>query len=196
MDYFNRRWYEYTRPDFGRDQEWRLGAVLHPEDVQNCIDRWTHSVTSVSLMKRAPVQAPSDGVYRWHLGRAVPIHNAEGAVVRWFGTCTDIGDYKQAQAAIQSLNENLEDKVRQRTEALRESEERFRSFVGTVKDYAILMLDRRRADRKLERRRRAYQRLRGKRDYRTAFLLLLYARGHRERTSGRGASNGRGDGTI
>jgi PAS domain S-box-containing protein len=61
--------------------------------------------------------------------------------VRWFGTCTDIEDYKQAQAAIQSLNENLEDKVRQRTEALRESEERFRSFVGKVKDYAILMLD-------------------------------------------------------
>jgi PAS domain S-box-containing protein len=141
-DYYNQRWYDYTGLSFEQIGNGGWQPALHPEDLQTCIDRWTHSAsTGEPYEAELRFKRASDGVYRWHLARAVPIHNAEGAVVRWFGTSTDIEDYKQAQAAIQSLNENLEDKVLERTAELRESEERFRSFVERVKDYAILMLD-------------------------------------------------------
>ena len=38
-----------------------------------------------------------DHSYRWHLGRALPIFNPEGQVVRWFGTNTDITEFKQLE---------------------------------------------------------------------------------------------------
>ena len=38
-----------------------------------------------------------DGEYRWFLGRALPVKDAAGNVLRWFGTNTDIHEYKQLQ---------------------------------------------------------------------------------------------------
>ena len=38
-----------------------------------------------------------DGEYRWHLGRALPIRDARGRIVRWFGTNTDIHEQQAVQ---------------------------------------------------------------------------------------------------
>ena len=141
-DYHNKRCSEYSAMTFEQMRDTGLLSTIHPDDRQQIIDQRIRSFavcepyTMEYRLKRA-----SDQMYRWHLARGVPALDSEGRLLRWIVTCTDIEDYKQAQAAIQSLNENLEDKVRERTEALRESEERFRSFVERVKDYAILMLD-------------------------------------------------------
>jgi PAS domain-containing protein len=35
------------------------------------------------------------GSYRWHLGRAVPLRNPEGTIVKWFGTNTDIDETRK-----------------------------------------------------------------------------------------------------
>src|SRR5690606_35221032 len=56
----------------------------------------------------------SDGMLRWHLGRALPVRDADGRIVRWFGTSTDIHDQKLAESA------------------LRESEERFRTMADSA----------------------------------------------------------------
>jgi hypothetical protein len=59
----------------------------------------------------------SDAPYRWHLGRAVPVRDANDKIVKWFGSCTDIEDQKRNQ-------QYLEEEVRQRTEALVEANAR------------------------------------------------------------------------
>ena len=43
------------------------------------------------------------GDYRWTLGRAMPIRDADGRIERWFGTCTDIDDLKRAEAEARKL---------------------------------------------------------------------------------------------
>jgi light-regulated signal transduction histidine kinase (bacteriophytochrome) len=65
------------------------------------------------LLKRA-----SDGAYRWHLSQARPVRNTQGKIVRWFGACSDVDDYKQAASENQTLNEHLETRVRERTAEL------------------------------------------------------------------------------
>ena len=57
----------------------------------------------------------ADGMYRWHLGRAVPLRDAEGNVSRWIGTNTDIEEHKGALDALALLNETLEQQVAERT---------------------------------------------------------------------------------
>jgi len=68
----------------------------------------------------------ADGGYRWHLSRALPVRDAQGRIIRWYGTATDIHDTKMAQEALREserrlrdLNETLEDRVAERTAQLR-----------------------------------------------------------------------------
>ena len=52
--------------------------------------------------------APADGARRWHLVRGLPIYNAKGELEHWFGTCTDIDDFKRASEELAALNQTLE----------------------------------------------------------------------------------------
>jgi PAS domain S-box-containing protein len=108
-DYFNRRWFEYT----GLTMEQTLGLdwqpVLHPDDVASCLERWAKAVeTGEAYEIEYRFRRSSDGRYRWHLGRAVPMRNESGEIVKWFGTCTDIDDHKQAEDALRFIAEASE----------------------------------------------------------------------------------------
>lgn len=99
IDYYNQRWVDYTGMTLEETQGWGWSPVLHPEDLQMCIDRWTHAVaTGEPYEIEYRFKRASDGQYRWHLGRAIPLRNQDGSISKWFGTCTDIEDQKQALA--------------------------------------------------------------------------------------------------
>ncbi len=101
LDYYNQRWFEYTGMTLEETQGWGWQPVLHPDDVENCLERWKTSVrTGETYEVEYRFKRASDGAYRWHLGRAVPVRDAEGKIIKWFGTCTDIDDrQRSAQTA-------------------------------------------------------------------------------------------------
>jgi signal transduction histidine kinase len=68
----------------------------------------------------------ADGVYRWHIARAVAQRGEDGAILRWIGTNTDIDDQKAATAALANLNSTLEQQVEERTTELLAAEETLR----------------------------------------------------------------------
>ncbi|MEA2554111.1 MAG: hypothetical protein QOJ65_2287, partial [Fimbriimonadaceae bacterium] len=68
------------------------------------------------------------GEYRWHIGRALPRYNEAGEIVQWVGTCTDIDDYKQAQAALLELNDEFRARVNERTIELERSNAELQQF--------------------------------------------------------------------
>jgi len=113
-DFVNQRWQEYT----GLTAEESLGRgwqrALHQDDYKTCVDAWsrlTHDSRSYVVEYRL---RRHDGVYRWFLVRAFPVVDAQGRVVQWFGTCTDIDDQKRAEQASQELAaivENSEDAI-------------------------------------------------------------------------------------
>lgn len=108
MDYFNRRWSEYTAMPFEKSKGWGWGRVLHPDDRQHSLDHWTECLaTERNFIIEYRLQRASDGTYRWHLGRAVPIRNLKGEVVHWYGTCTDIHDQKLIQMELEKNRERL-----------------------------------------------------------------------------------------
>jgi len=149
VDYHNQRWYDYTGLTFEQSRDLGWQPVLHPDDLGNCLDRRSRAFKAGEAYEvEYRFLRAADGAYRWHLGRAMPIRDPDGRIVRWFGTCTDIDDYKRAEQQvrgawheIKKLNDTLERSVQERTLQLHDSEERFRSLVEGVKDYAILMLD-------------------------------------------------------
>ncbi len=119
VDYYNSKWFEYT----GWNPEWSQGfrweRVVHPHDVEGAIRVWQRSVaTGKAYNVEYRLRRAVDGVYRWHLGRALALKNEQGDIVKWFGTCTDVEDYKSAEAENLHLREELEDRVVLRTSEL------------------------------------------------------------------------------
>ena len=102
LDYYNKRWFDYTGMTIEQTKDWGWKQVLHPDDLQNSVERWTRAFTSASeyeieyRFKRA-----SDGAYRWFLGRAFPLRNQNGEIIQWVGTSTDIDDQKRARSDLE-----------------------------------------------------------------------------------------------
>jgi PAS domain S-box-containing protein len=93
--YFNRRWTDYTgyTEEQMRGQSWR--RVMHPDDVRGVVTHWRQAVRRGDAYETEyRLRRASDGDHRWHLGRALPLRDSSGRVVKWFGTCTDIHDQK------------------------------------------------------------------------------------------------------
>jgi PAS domain S-box-containing protein len=106
LDYYNRRWFEYTGMTLEQTQGWGWQPVLHPEDVEVSLRRWATAVeTGEAYEIEYRFRRASDGNYRWHLGRAVPMRGESGEIVKWFGTATDIDDRKRAEDSLRFIAE-------------------------------------------------------------------------------------------
>ena len=109
LDYYNQRWYDYTGLTYEQTKGWGWQQVIHPDDLQRALDCWTHSVaTGETYEIEYRFKRGSDGTYRWHLGRALPTRNANGEIIKWFGTSTDIDDQKRTSEALRLSRERFD----------------------------------------------------------------------------------------
>jgi PAS domain S-box-containing protein len=113
--WYNQRWYDYTGTTFEQMQGWGWKQVHHPDHVDRVVQRIQHSWDTGEIWEDTFPLRGKDGCYRWFLSRAQPIRDADGSIVRWFGTNTDITEKRAAE------------------EALRESEERLRVIVNQTR---------------------------------------------------------------
>ena len=95
--FFNKRWVEYT----GLTLEESLGhgwnIPFHPDDKKRAWDAWQNATEHGATYSLEVRLRRADGVYRWWLVRGVPLLDTTGEIIKWFGTCTDIDDLKQAE---------------------------------------------------------------------------------------------------
>ena len=107
-DYINQRWYDYTglAPVATGDRA-NWAAAIHPDDLAPTNQRWKHSVDTGEFFEIEYRFRRHDGVYRWFLGQGRPQRHADGHIIKWFGTCTDIEDQKQVQQQLESQNARL-----------------------------------------------------------------------------------------
>ncbi|MGB3755306.1 MAG: PAS domain S-box protein [Rivularia sp. (in: cyanobacteria)] len=105
LDYYNQRWFDYTGMTLEQTIGWGWEPILHPDDLQICIDVWDESVsTGKEYNIEYRFRRASDGEYRWFLGRAIPLRDDTGQIVKWFGSSTDIHDLKIAREAAEQAN--------------------------------------------------------------------------------------------
>ena len=119
-DYYNRRWYEFTGvPDGSTDGDAWTG-MFHPEDQDRARRVWQHSLDTGDPYQIEYRLRHRSGHYRWVLGRAQPVRDETGQIVRWYGTCTDIDEQVKAREALANSRDLLEEAVRERTKELAE----------------------------------------------------------------------------
>jgi diguanylate cyclase (GGDEF)-like protein/PAS domain S-box-containing protein len=100
-DFFNQRCFDYTGLTIEqlRGASWQ--AIIHPDDLEGCLAKWTNALQTGDPYDVEYRLRGKDGGFRWFLGRANPVRDAEGEVVKWFGTCTDIESQKQNQQVLE-----------------------------------------------------------------------------------------------
>lgn len=103
-------WRAYTGQTL---EEW-LGYgwlnAIHPDDCAYAKQQWQEAVAARGLVNAEFRLRTPDAGWRWTNVRAAPVLSAEGGIEKWVGMNIDIDAHKQAE------------------EALRESEERYRSL--------------------------------------------------------------------
>ncbi|QRM35648.1 EAL domain-containing protein [Microvirga sp. VF16] len=97
LDHKNRRWYEFTgtEPGFAERNHWT--SLIHPEDRDQITALWQHSLHTGEPYECRYRQRHHSGEYRWILSRATASYDPQERVRRWYGTNTDIHEWKQAE---------------------------------------------------------------------------------------------------
>ena len=125
LDYVNKGWLDYfgfsletalDRADvmkmsvpsktdrYGGDRQ----PIIHPEDLQGFRDQWKATLASSKPGEHEARVRRFDGVYRWHLFRAVPLYDETGKPVKWYTSAFDIEDRKRVEVLLAGEKRLLE----------------------------------------------------------------------------------------
>ncbi|RWM02397.1 MAG: PAS domain S-box protein [Mesorhizobium sp.] len=106
VEFLNTQWCAYTGLTMQEGLGWNWISVIHPEDLPGLVEHWGEIIKSARPDEHEARMRRSDGAYRWFLLRCAPLLDESGAVIRWYGTNTDIEERKRVEQAL-SASENL-----------------------------------------------------------------------------------------
>ncbi len=105
--YHNQRWVEYTGLTLEESYGHSWINAVHPYDRQHAWEAWQRATQHNETYSVECRLRRADGLYRWWLIRGVPLLNEQGEIQKWYGTCTDIQDLKEADFAIRESEARL-----------------------------------------------------------------------------------------
>lgn len=135
--WLNQQWLSYT----GATHDELCGrgwtALQHPDHAPRSVAKLTECFRFGKPWEDTVALRGRSGQYRWFLSHAFPTRDESGAVIRWFCTCTDVTEQREAQQVLSRDRETLEDLVARRTEELERTNERLRlndrmATIGTL----------------------------------------------------------------
>src|ERR1700751_4763424 len=97
LDYFNKPWLEYLGVTLDKVTGWNWTAVVHPEDVEGILAKWRACLATGEVFEYETRVRSANGEYRWMFHRKVPLRDANGNIVKWYGSSLDIEDRKTAE---------------------------------------------------------------------------------------------------
>ena len=102
VDWANKRWFDYAGPsDAALENRWQ--TVVHPADLAQFKRRMPQTLGDAGNFELDLRLLGQDGVYRWFLTRVVPMRDASGRVVRWYGTSTNVDEQRQQAVHLREL---------------------------------------------------------------------------------------------
>ncbi|HJP61265.1 MAG TPA: PAS domain-containing protein, partial [Gemmatimonadaceae bacterium] len=140
-DWFNQRWYEYTGATLQTAQGWQWQQFCHPEHRDRVVDGIRRAWQNQEPWEDTFLLQGRDGRYRWFLSRAQPIRDADGNVVRWFGTSTDINELREAEFARDRALAEAERANRAKSEFLAAMSHDLRTPLNAIGGFAELTAD-------------------------------------------------------
>ncbi len=111
-DYYNARWYEFTGVPYGSTDGEGWNDMFHPDDQEEAWKRWRHCLATGNNYEIEYRLKHHSGDYRWTLGRAMPVRDVHGTIIRWIGTCTDIHQSKSIADQTELMGRELSHRIK------------------------------------------------------------------------------------
>ena len=96
-DFYNQRWYDFTGMEAGSTDGAGWNDIFHPDDQERAWAVWRQSLETGDPYHIEYRLRHRSGRYRWVIGRANAVRDADGEISRWYGTCTDVHELKTAE---------------------------------------------------------------------------------------------------
>lgn len=110
--WYNQRWYDYTGTTFAQVEGDGWRSVHHPDHVERVHAHFRRCCASGMEWEDVFPLRARDGQYRWFLSRAIPARDADGKIICWFGTNTDITEERQQQDQIALLMREVQHRAK------------------------------------------------------------------------------------
>ncbi|HEY0418195.1 MAG TPA: response regulator [Acetobacteraceae bacterium] len=151
VQWFNRRWYDYTGGSFEDMQGWAWMQAIHPDHMAQVEAHFRRCIESGEPWEDSFPLRAADGSFRWFLSRAVPIRDdpeagegaggaaMEGRITGWFGTNTDITDMREAEEELAAAKELAEDANRAKSQFIANMSHELRTPLSAVIGYSEML---------------------------------------------------------
>ncbi len=113
--WYNRQWYEYTGTTPEQMEGWGWQSVHDPNALPGILECWKASIATGEPFDMTFPLRGADGNYRHFLTRGMPVRNAEGDLIQWCGTNTDVTERKLMEDHLRKSHDELEIRVEERT---------------------------------------------------------------------------------
>jgi PAS domain S-box-containing protein len=107
LDYFNKRWLEYLGVTLDKVAGWNWTAFVHPKDVEGIVARWRACLATGEIFEYETRVRRANGEYFWMFHRKVPLRDANGSIVKWYGSSLDIDERKTAEEQLRRNSQEL-----------------------------------------------------------------------------------------
>ncbi|MFZ0929530.1 MAG: PAS domain S-box protein [Syntrophobacteraceae bacterium] len=135
---YNQRWYEYTGTTPKQMEGWGWQSVHDPDALPGVLERWKESIASGEPFDMVFPLRGADGNFRQFLTRIEPVKNADGDLIQWCGTNTDITERKQMEDELRKARNGLELRVAERTSELKAYMTKLEQSNQTLQDFASI----------------------------------------------------------
>lgn len=105
-DFFNRSWVAFS--GLSSEESVALGwlQVLHPDDRERILQEWKAAVETGEPIEMEVRLRRADGEFLWYLARAIPVRDAEGRILKWYGTSTEIDARRKQEHQVRESAES------------------------------------------------------------------------------------------
>jgi PAS domain S-box-containing protein len=119
LDFFNRKWLDFTGQSLEKLLGWEWASCIHPDEAEPFVRKMRESFARGEPFQETSRVRRADGVYRWMLHLKAPLRNSDGIIVKWFGSSIDIEERKRAEEELQTSAQLLQRNEFYLTEAQR-----------------------------------------------------------------------------
>lgn len=92
IEFTSDRWKIFSGLEMKSGLEWK--AIVHPDDYENNIAEWNHSLNTGKAYKTEVRLKNLNGEYLWHTVLGEPVLNQDNKIVKWVGAFTDNNEQK------------------------------------------------------------------------------------------------------
>jgi PAS domain S-box-containing protein len=136
------QWTDRTGQSTEESRGWGWLRALHPDDRDAVLEAWDLAESTGMFQIDHRVHEADGSGDRWYQARATPVRDAEGRIVEWLGTSTDVQEMRRLQEHLRALVADLETQAGSLVGAVRKLGDRTRRSEGEHQDLAPLFRDR------------------------------------------------------